>query len=58
MPPLRPVTSESMPSGPFKRRPRPDGFFVSQGLSAGDEVVVQGSEALFAAEQNASVKTP
>jgi hypothetical protein len=45
------------PNG-FERRlvadpvPEADGFFVSQGLAAGDEVVVQGVTALFAAEQD------
>jgi hypothetical protein len=50
--------------GAFDRRlvqspvPEETGFFVAQGFSSGDEVVVQGAEALFAAEQNASVKAP
>jgi hypothetical protein len=49
-------------SGPgvFDRRllagpiPEEDGFFVPQGLSAGEEVVTQGAAALFTAERNAS----
>lgn len=48
----------------FERRlvenpvPEADGFFVAQGLSPGDEVVVKGAAALFAAEQNAAGKAP
>jgi hypothetical protein len=44
----------------FERRlvmnptPQENGFFVAGGFSNGDEVVVEGAAALFAAEQNAS----
>ncbi|HEX4181862.1 MAG TPA: hypothetical protein VHY34_01240 [Caulobacteraceae bacterium] len=44
--------------GAFERRlvqspvPEEDGLFVAQGFSNGDEVVVKGAQALFAAEQN------
>jgi hypothetical protein len=38
--------------------PEADGFFVSEGLSAGDEVVTQGASALFTAEQNAPGAAP
>lgn len=47
-------------SGLFERRliaspiPEEDGFFVTQGLVAGDEVVSRGAASLFTAEQNAS----
>jgi hypothetical protein len=47
-------------SGAFERRllanpiPEEDGFFVTQGLTVGDEVVARGAASLFAAEQNAS----
>lgn len=50
--------------GGFERRlvqspvPEETGFFVVQGFAPGDEVVVRGAEALFAAEQNATVKAP
>lgn len=46
--------------GVFERRllaspiPETDGFFVTQGLAAGDDVVAQGAASLFTAEQNAS----
>jgi hypothetical protein len=46
----------------FERRlvenpvPEADGFFVSQGFGAGDEVVVAGATALFVAEQALAVK--
>jgi hypothetical protein len=48
----------------FERRalqnpvPEADGFFVAEGLSAGDEVVIRGAEALFTAEQNAPGAAP
>jgi hypothetical protein len=48
----------------FQRRalrdpvPEADGFFVAEGLSAGDEVVTQGAGALFTAEQNAPGAAP
>lgn len=53
-------------SGPttFERRalqnpvPEADGFFVVEGLSAGDEVVTQGASALFTAEQNTPGAAP
>ena len=47
-------------SGLFERRllasaiPEEDGFFVTQGVAVGDEVVAQGAAALFTAELNAS----
>jgi hypothetical protein len=46
----------------FERRmldhpvPEADGFFVAHGFAGGDPVVVGGATALFAAEQNPSVK--
>ncbi len=48
----------------FERRmlqkpvPEADGFFVADGLSAGDEVVIQGASALFTAEQNVPGAAP
>jgi hypothetical protein len=48
----------------FERRvlqnpvPEADGFFVAEGLSAGDEVVTQGASALFTAEQNSPGAAP
>jgi len=50
------------PSG-FERRlidgpvPESDGFFVAHGFAGGDEVVVSGATALFAAEQSPPVKS-
>jgi hypothetical protein len=44
--------------GAFDRRlvqdpvPEENGLFVAQGFASGDEVVAQGAQALFAAEQN------
>ena len=44
--------------GAFDRRlvqnpvPEADGLFVAQGFASGDELVVKGAQALFAAEQN------
>ena len=51
-------------SGPsvFERRmletpiPEADGFFVSRGLAAGDDIVVRGATGLFVAERAPSVK--
>jgi len=46
--------------GAFERRllaspiPEEDGFFVTQGVAVGEEVVARGAASLFAAEQNAS----
>jgi len=51
-------------TGAFERRiletpvPEADGFFVAQGFSPGDEIVVRGAAALFAVEQNAAAKRP
>jgi hypothetical protein len=48
----------------FERRalqdpvPEADGFFVAEGLSPGDEVVVQGASTLFTAEQSAPGAAP
>jgi hypothetical protein len=48
----------------FERRmledpvPAADGFFVTKGLAAGDEVVTEGSSALFMAEQSGSGAAP
>jgi hypothetical protein len=48
----------------FERRalqnpvPQADGFFVAEGLSAGDETVTKGAVALFTAEQNAPGAAP